>query len=191
MRNYGFDLAIGSYICYVDGDDWIEPTLCSDMLYVMEGTKVDFCSFGFDFCRDNGSVLKKISNFKNKFLYGQDIFRAAMLDDDIYTVVWNKVYRRSFLLEHCLYFPNVKIWEDIFYTRKVAYFSQSTSFESKVYYHALVRPGSASRNITEILFLNGLDLLRLERDFIFSRTKAHKYKNLFEAHFVKQLTFFW
>ena len=190
VRNHGLDHAKGRYVCYVDGDDWIEPTLCADTLMVMEGSGIDFVNYGFDFRYENGTVLTSRSNFKQEVLHGKDIFHSAMLDADIFTVVWNKVYRRSFLDEHHIRFPEVKMWEDIYYTRKVAYFSLNTFFVPKVYYHALVRPGSASRNISEALFSDGLTLLRLEHEFILSVPDGNKFENLFQAHFIKHISFF-
>lgn len=190
VRNYGLDQASGKFICYVDGDDWIEPNLCSDMLLVLEDSDADFVNFGFEFVNIDMKVLVTKGKFKQELLRGNDIFRKAMLDDDIFTVIWNKVYRHSFLIENKIRFPEVKLWEDILYTRKVAYFSQKTFFVSKVYYHALVRYNSNSRIISSGYLSDGLLLLRREYEFILSMPEGRKFENLFRAHFIKHISFY-
>jgi len=189
-RNYGFDHASGIFICYVDSDDWIEPNLCSDILLILEESGADFVNFGLDFVCNDGKVLATKRKFSSKTLQGEDIFRKGMLDDDILTVVWNKIYRRSFLIENKIRFPEVKEWEDILYSRKVAYFSQNTCFVSKVYYHALVRDDSRSRAISCGFLSDGLSLLRLEHQFIATTPDGSKYEDLFKAHFIKHISFF-
>jgi glycosyltransferase involved in cell wall biosynthesis len=107
-RNYGFDQAGGKFICYVDSDDWIEPNLCSDMLLALNESGADFVNFGLDFFNNDGKILITKEKFSRKTLQGENIFRKAMLDDDILTVVWNKVYRRSFFIEKNIQFTEVK-----------------------------------------------------------------------------------
>jgi len=189
-RNYGFDQASGKFICYVDSDDWIEPNLCSDMLLVLDESGADFVNFGLDFVYNDGKVLATKGKFSRKTLQGEDIFRKAMLDDDIFTVVWNKIYRRSFLIENQIRFQQVKEWEDILYSRKVAYFSHNTCFVSRVYYHALVRNDSRSRTISSGFLLDGLSLLHLEHEFILATPNGRTFENLFKAHFIKHISFF-
>jgi glycosyltransferase involved in cell wall biosynthesis len=189
-RNYGFDQAGGKFICYVDSDDWIEPNLCSDMLLALNESGADFVNFGLDFFNNDGKILITKEKFSRKTLQGENIFRKAMLDDDILTVVWNKVYRRSFLIENQIRFPEVKEWEDILYSRKVAYFSHNTYFVSKVYYHALVRNDSRSRTISSSFLLDGLSLLRIEHQFISTTPDGGKFDKLFKAHFIKHISFF-
>jgi len=189
-RNLGFNQACGKYICYVDSDDWIEPNLCSDMFAVMEETGADFINFGFDFINNYGRVVASKGRFSRKTLNGEDIFRKAMLDDEIFTVVWNKIYLRSFLIENHIYFPQVKRWEDILYSRKVAYFSENTRFISNIYYHQTFRLESKSRTISSDFLLEGISLLQLEHQFILNLKNGLKYENLFKAHFIKHISFY-
>ena len=189
-RNYGVKLARGDLICFVDSDDWIEPDLCSDMYRYFMDSDVQFANYGFNFTDITGKVLISKHLFHNKCITGDNIFKMGMLDVDIYTVVWNKIYRKKFLIENGILFPEVKEWEDILYSRKVAYYGKKTVFVSKVYYHALVRNNSRSRNISKSFLIEGLSLLHLEHEFINSVSRNNKYENLFRAHFIKHISFF-
>ena len=189
-RNLGVENAIGDYICYLDSDDWVDPNLCEEMYGFMEDTKADFINFGLEFITQTETIIRRKANFKSHFLVGSTIFIKSMLDDDILTVVWNKCYRRSFLLEHDIRFPEVTEWEDILYTRKIAYFSDKTYFINKIYYHALVRDDSRSRSISPDFLIKGLELLKIEHSFIISIDNLNIYNDLFRAHYLKHLTFF-
>jgi len=189
-RNYGLKHSKGRFICFVDSDDWIEHNLCSDVLATLDASESEFVNFGFEFINVAGKVISKKRKFTKSALLGENIFFNAMLDLDVYSVPWNKMYRRSFLIEHQVNFPEVKEWEDVLFSRKVAYYAKRTSFVSKVYYHALVREDSRSRNISSSFLTDGLRLLEIERQFISDRGDNNKYSALFKAHFIKHLSFF-
>ncbi len=189
-RNLGVENAVGDYICYVDSDDWIDSTLCEDMHRLIENTNADFINFGLEFFSQDGKVIHHKSNFKDEMLIDSTIFTKAMLDDDVLTVVWNKCYRRTFLIENKIKFPEVKEWEDVLYTRKIAYFATKTIFSKNVYYHALIRSDSRSRSISSEFLSKGLELLNLELEFIQLIDINRQYKDLFRAHYLKHLTFF-
>jgi glycosyltransferase involved in cell wall biosynthesis len=189
-RNYGFKLSKGKFICYLDSDDWIEPTLCSEVLSVIDATDADFVNYGFDFRSVNNNIINIKNKFSKSVMQGEEIFRNAMLDNDIYSVPWNKMYRKSFLLENELFFPEVKEWEDVLYSRRVSYYSNKTIFISNIYYHALVRIDSRSRDISARFLSNGFLLLDMEFNFIQSIPSGQRFFNLYKAHFVKHISFF-
>ena len=59
-RNFGLRQARGTYICYVDSDDWIESTLCAEAVHAMEQSAADFVNFGFDFVLPSGATRKSL-----------------------------------------------------------------------------------------------------------------------------------
>lgn len=46
-RNAALDIASGDYIGFVDGDDWIEPNMYEQMLYIMEKSDADIVQCGW------------------------------------------------------------------------------------------------------------------------------------------------
>lgn len=191
-RNIGIKKAASKYLIFVDSDDWISPNLLKDSAQFINCKDFDFLNFGYDFRSEfeSNNILKRNMKFKVSELYGVEIFKDAMLDLNINSVPWNKIYNRDFLLKYNIYFPVVKEWEDVLFTRIVSYYANKTIFMSGSYYHALVRNGSRSRNINLDFFKNGLSLLKLEEDFIRGTNNLNLYQNYYIAHCIKILNFF-
>ena len=188
-RNFGLERAKGEFVCFVDSDDWIEPNLCADMLDVFNSTTPDFVNFGFDFVGNTGTSVKRFKTFRVSELSGPDIFRHAMLDDQILSPPWNKVYRRAMLINNNIKFPPIRINEDLFFSRAVSKASSKTIFVSKTYYHALIRPTSTSRSMGINSFLDTERLFALERETFIPYKYAAASHHLFNAHVVKTLSY--
>ena len=127
-RNVGLDKASGEYILFIDGDDWVDKYLLEKTLKVFNQYPVDFVNYRFDFFFESGT-LKKISGlYTKKELFDKDIFYAALVDRDIFSVVWNKVYRRSLIEKNNIRFPDVRAIEDLYFVRVIASMSSHTVF---------------------------------------------------------------
>ena len=187
-RNLGLLKSQGEFICFVDSDDWVDSTLCEDLLAVMESTDADFANFGLEFFGDSGRVLKKFSRFRSFEILNDEIFRHALLDDQVLSAVCNKVYRREFLINHGVLFPALRANEDIYFSRAVALWANKAVFVSNVYYHALVRRDSTTRNMGVKNFEATRALLDFERSKFFFCNRNCKFENLFQAHVVKLLS---
>ena len=129
------------------------------MVQVIERTDADFVNFGFDFVLLSGSVKQGMRGYRQHELWSPALFEMALLDDQVFSTPCNKLYRRDLLLRHDIRFPSVRINEDIFYSRAVAYVSSKAAFLPKVLYHALVRPGSTSRRMSVAHFLATREVL--------------------------------
>lgn len=188
-RNFGLTKAAGEFICYIDSDDWIEPSMAEDVIRVLVEKNADFANFGLDFNSLDNRTIKKFNHFDTQELQGSQIFLDALIDKNILSVAGNKIYRRSFLLQHNILFPPFRVNEDLFYSRAVSFFAKKTVFISKVYYHALFRPGSTSRKMSVEMFNVSVDLIRYEHSFFSERLDDETYLIRFNAHIVKFLSY--
>jgi glycosyltransferase involved in cell wall biosynthesis len=184
-RNIGLAKSHGQFICYVDSDDWIEPSMCEDVILVLDQTNADFANFGVDFISNEGKVVKKIDHFDVTELTGDELFLNALIDRYILSTACNKIYRRSFLLEKKILFPPFRVNEDLFYSRAVSYYANKAVFISNVYYHALVRPSSTSRKMSAQMFITSEKLIRYEQDFFSLRLQQENCQPYFQAHVAK------
>lgn len=187
-RNFGLQRARGDYICYVDSDDWIEPSLCEECFRIFESHKIDFINFGIDFISSSGKVVKKINKFSFNKIVGDDIFARAMIDDQILSSSVNKAYSRLFLLQNKINFPKLRSNEDIYYSRLVAKNAQNTIFINKVLYHAAIRENSTTRNMSCENLISAANLLELEKELIPGFMNHEKLASLYKAHAIKLLS---
>ncbi|QDC89418.1 glycosyltransferase [Candidatus Methylopumilus universalis] len=188
-RNFGFLKARGRYICYIDSDDYIENNLLYDAHHILKNNSYDFINFGFDFVLEDEKPVRKFVSFKNKYLKGLNIFKKALVDDEIYSVAWNKIYSKNFLIKHCIKFPPIRINEDSYHSKLVSRFAKSTYFLNGVYYHALVRNSSLSRKMSLDVFYNTIRLFQYEFEYFQLNKLPPIYTQLFYAHILKLLSY--
>jgi len=140
-RNHGISLSKGEYLLFVDGDDYLDDTLLSDLAEQIEKTQADLYLFGAHVERDgvkNGELheLVKIGQICNAS-DAPELFFGIMAP-------WNRAYKKSLFAD--LAFAS-KVWyEDIRIVTKVNALAGTVVRLPKPYYHYLQREGSAMNN---------------------------------------------
>jgi glycosyltransferase involved in cell wall biosynthesis len=109
-KNIGLRLAWGEWIGFIDSDDWISPDMYERLIGRAEESGADLA--GCDYClTDEHSmrVGKVVPNNKpeQNGLLDREKYKSLILDGGSLVV---KIFRRTMILEHGLWFP-----EDIFY----------------------------------------------------------------------------
>ena len=183
-RNLGISLAEGEFICFIDSDDWVETHLCEVAYKALKDNDVDFFNFGVNFVNAQGIQVKKFNRFKFLELNGPEIFHKALIDDQVLSIVWNKVFRRSVIIKNKISFPDIRAIEDIYFSRAISKVSEKVTFANGILYHAFVRPSSSSRSMTIQSFFDAENLLKIEHD-LFLQDGSKKIHDLFGAHVLK------
>src|SRR3546814_20077469 len=94
--------------------DWSSDVCPSDL------PELDVVSFGIVFRDPAGRTVATRSTAETFSSSGDTIFLDAMLDRNFLSVVWNKIYRRSLLVENGICFPKLRASEDSVFSREVA-----------------------------------------------------------------------
>jgi CDP-glycerol glycerophosphotransferase len=111
-RNIGMDDSTSEFVAFVDSDDLIPRDAYELMLHAVRESGSDMVCGGvlrFDGARTFTSPLHRRAIKRN--LMRTHIHETPSLIFD--STAWNKIYRRSFLLEHGLRFPEGVYYEDI------------------------------------------------------------------------------
>lgn len=98
-RNYGLDRAIGDFIHFFDSDDWIESDFYTTLFNEKEDFDLVVCGYKVD---NEKSVTERIG-------YAGELSKlvATSLHHLVGTYLnfaWNKLFKRSFLVENALYY---------------------------------------------------------------------------------------
>ena len=159
-RNTGIDLSKGSYIAFVDSDDWVSEDYIEKLYDAIRVTGADVSVCGF--------VKEELEHdsrtFDNNSLISSH--GAMRILGDIYpkenvllVVAWNKLYRKE-IFDNVRY-PVGKIHEDEHFAHRYIKESDSVAVITDCLYHYRIRAGSITgpQRAQDLRHLDMLDAL--------------------------------
>ncbi|MBQ8394094.1 MAG: glycosyltransferase family 2 protein [Clostridia bacterium] len=117
-RNAGLEIASGTYIAFVDADDWLDPTAYADLIPQMEKTAADILLFGVrtHICDANNEIIDvKEECIQSFIIENQESFRkgcASLYQKVNMDSLWNKIYKARIIKENALKFPDLRRMQD-------------------------------------------------------------------------------
>lgn len=144
-RNTGIHAAIGEYICYVDGDDWIAPDLLETAYtQAIREHKAEIFIFGIvkKFAdRDENIVTDLPEGLYHRESLRRDICPHMMYDASkpfckglIFPAACNKIYKRTLLLEHYCTDTRIRMGEDNAFVYECVWYAESVCICNRILY---------------------------------------------------------
>lgn len=141
-RNTGMDAAIGEFIAFVDGDDWLAADFVAYLLRVQAKTKSDMVISRNCFTSNDELQIKKdtITTLSS----GDAI--ELLFYPNVKLGVWNKLFKLEFLKMNNVHFiPRFRAGEGLQFIINAASIANSIGMgERKVYYYRLDNARSAT-----------------------------------------------
>lgn len=168
-RNYGIDRAKGEYIHFMDADDYIPPD-AYEKLYNL-AIKYDHDVVSGNFLRFNSqkvwreSISRFITGKITKTIESTTLNQCKILTWD--SVVWNKLYKSSFLKENNIKFPYERItFEDNIFSIEAYVLAKSVGFlnEDIYYWREDENKLSLSTSDDELTFRDKIKIMNLVND---------------------------
>lgn len=165
-RNSALSYASGEYIAFLDGDDWVEPDYLSAMYEKAVAYDCDMvvCNAWRDFGDGEKLEMKKVEMQTSRFLsVDSSEIRKRLIENDAFGVTaWGKLFKRSFFMEHALYFPEGMVFEDVGWgILPYLYFTRVYVMEDYLYHYFV------NRNSV---------VLKKGQDYYYDLFKANYYK---------------
>ena len=160
-RNAGLAIATGTYIGYVDSDDWIEPQMYQKMYEacIENEAQVAVCRYAKVYSDED----IRGGNHKTTVFERDSILKVYLSDNSdyiVYNSVWSKLFAREIIVGEI--FPVGKNSEDIMYTtRAFCKVTKAVYVDECLYNYVLDREGSIMNvNRTERMFQDEIPFWR-------------------------------
>lgn len=142
-RNAGIEISTGSYLMFVDSDDWIREDCVALLVAAMQygQTQISACAY----LKTKEYKCDAVGNGINipdgiEIWPIEEAYRHLFLNRGIDHSAWAKMFRRVLFEE--LRFPFGKMYEDQFVTYKLFHMAQKVSYIGEKLYYYFDRPGS-------------------------------------------------
>lgn len=133
-RNHGISIATGSYITFIDQDDYILPEYCADYMKIAEKYEADIVVGGFQRIADEGMIKRTVT------------LEQAEWSKFVVTAPWAHIYRTEFIRTNQIEFLTTGIGEDIYFNLTAYAYTQKIEIIEKHDYMWVDNPKSVSNS---------------------------------------------
>ena len=150
-RNLGIQKASGDYIGFADSDDYVDTTMYEKLLSIAKRDDADIVECHYhsmlelDSSDENGMPLYKEIQTRGTITARSDP-RELFLDPQVSP--WNKLYRRSVLVNGDVRFPEGMIYEDTsFYIKSIPFIKKQSYLDEKLVYYSVRQKSTMTSNL--------------------------------------------
>lgn len=163
-RNVGVSKAIGKWLVFPDADDYYKDGFLS-ILDKYKDSDHDVVYYNFDMIEESGELF-----VKNKVAGYIDDFDGSRNHLDLIKFKlhspWLKMVRRDFVLKYKIFFEEVPIGNDFFYSLQVGYFStKPLVIKDKIYNYVHHTKSMTNRNYNKRKILTQFHLVYKSAEF--------------------------
>ena len=148
-RNYGLDRATGDFVHFYDSDDWIEPDFYSKLLNEIEDFDLVICGYKVDnekYVTERKGYVGELNHVVSSSLEN--------LVGNYLNFAWNKLFKRSFLVENTLYYEKglYRIEDSEFIMRFLSCAPKVKMIEYSGYHYMVRNTATLSKFFDENIF---------------------------------------
>lgn len=143
-RNAGLDIARGTYLGFVDSDDWIEPEMYETMITTAKEKNVDVVVCGINYCTEEGAFIRNDLLTCGDYNNEQVMFALFGMPNPLGGGCCNKMFHKR--ITQGIYFrKEIAMAEDWLFLFDSLYHCNICIKISNELYHVVERSSSATR----------------------------------------------
>ena len=179
--NRGMKLATGDYLFLMDSDDILDLTALEKTYNLAEKSRVDFVIFqAINYYMDKDEYIEEENYSMNRLAdyVGDSVFSYKDIRDYIFDITvtpWSKLYRRRFIEDNKITFPEGLVFDDNVFFWDVLFAAERITFLREHLFKRRWYPTSSTRAGDE-RFLNYIDICNLIWDVFFRYGEFDNYK---------------
>ena len=150
-RNIAIDQAKGTYLQFLDSDDWITPNATGLLVQSAQQYHCDMVIS--DFYRVVGDRVSHKGDIEDDCVLTREEFVEHMIEnpaDFYYGVLWNKLFKRSIIMEHYLRMDTSISWcEDFMFNLEyIRHANVFYALQVPIYYYVKTKGSLASQGMS-------------------------------------------
>ena len=134
-RNEGIKQAKGSYLSFVDSDDWIDLNMLEEMYSSATEHQTDIVACNFVFEYENGPCDVQPDMQSKLITDRNDAFHDVLLSQNMNNCAWNKIYKRSLFDDTDIRFTEGRYFEDLYPMLQWINLCNTIYLTNKPFYH--------------------------------------------------------
>lgn len=154
-RNNGMKIATGEYLSFLDADDFFEKDMLKLSYNKSKEKNADICIFE-SYSYNNITKTKEVNvnAVKKRYLPKKSVFNRndfnSNLFKDIRGWAWDKLYKRSFVLNNNLEFQNLRTTNDMYFVFSSLLKADRITILEKVLYYQRIKVSTSLSNTREL-----------------------------------------
>lgn len=160
-RNFGIEHLSGDFTVFIDGDDWIEPTLFEDAVAALDKNGADIFMYEYIVDTDGIPAVHSVDGDPYGLIDTEQALIHTLKPDN--RLLCPKLFRTE-LIANTRFREGITMGEDTLFITEIILKSKSTVYSARPYYHYVVRVNSAVTSSFRMKKLTGLEAYRAQMD---------------------------